>query len=141
MLLTVSARTARESMSLDDALKALAFGDTRNLKKVARSKNRNINRVPFFHFTLVARLQSEFFQCFIKSAFHGSGASFTNFSFFFVTALSQALSHYFYIIFTSISTPEGNDKLVRASMVFAFGLIISISLLWTRISNCSRVFL
>src|SRR3989344_3253787 len=82
MLLTVSARTARESMSLDDALKALAFGDTRNLKKVARSKNRNINRVPFFHFTLVARLQSEFFQCFIKSAFHGSGASFTNFSFF-----------------------------------------------------------
>ena len=40
--------------------------------------------------------------------------------------------------FISISTPAGRSRPCRASMHFAFGLRISISLLWVLRSNCSR---
>lgn len=43
-----------------------------------------------------------------------------------------------YTIFTSIVTPDGRLRLVRASITFAFGERISIRRLWIRISNCSR---
>jgi len=46
-----------------------------------------------------------------------------------------------YIIFTSIVTPEGSVRFVRASTTFGDGERISISRLWIRISNCSRAFL
>lgn len=47
-------------------------------------------------------------------------------------------SFYFYIILTSILTPDGNDRLVNASITFGAGFNISITRLWVRISNCSR---
>jgi hypothetical protein len=43
-----------------------------------------------------------------------------------------------YIIFTSISTPDGSESDVNASINFGTGLMISIKRLCTRISNCSR---
>ena len=39
----------------------------------------------------------------------------------------------------SISTPAGRSRLIRASTVLAEGLTTSISRLWVRRSNCSRL--
>lgn len=44
------------------------------------------------------------------------------------------ISFLYYYIFISMSTPAGKLKLVKSSMVLAVGSIISIILLWTRIS-------
>ena len=41
----------------------------------------------------------------------------------------------------SISTPAGSSRLIRASTVFWVGFMMSISLLWVRRSNCSRLYL
>ncbi len=46
--------------------------------------------------------------------------------------------HSNYIIFTSISTPDGNESDVNDSINLGTGLMISIKRLCTRISNCSR---
>jgi len=43
-----------------------------------------------------------------------------------------------YIIFTSILTPDGSERFVRASTTFGLGLRMSITRLCVRISNCSR---
>ena len=44
----------------------------------------------------------------------------------------------YYIILTSIFTPEGSERLVSASTTFGPGLRISTTRLCIRISNCSR---
>ncbi len=44
----------------------------------------------------------------------------------------------FYIIFTSMLTPDGRERLVNASITFALGFSMSITRLCMRISNCSR---
>ena len=43
-----------------------------------------------------------------------------------------------YTIFTSIVTPDGRLRFVRASMTFGLGDRMSMRRLWMRISNCSR---
>lgn len=43
-----------------------------------------------------------------------------------------------HIIFTSMFTPDGNERFVRASTTFGPGFKISITRLCVRISNCSR---
>ena len=43
-----------------------------------------------------------------------------------------------YNILTSIVTPEGSERLVRASITFGEGSRMSMMRLCTRISNCSR---
>src|ERR1035437_8357851 len=43
-----------------------------------------------------------------------------------------------YTIFTSMVTPEGRLRFVRASITFGEGFRISMRRLWIRISNCSR---
>lgn len=48
------------------------------------------------------------------------------------------LGRLFYTIFTSIVTPDGRLRFVRASITFGDGFMMSMSRLWMRISNCSR---
>jgi len=43
-----------------------------------------------------------------------------------------------YIIFTSMLTPDGRERLVNASTTLGLGLRMSITRLCVRISNCSR---
>lgn len=43
-----------------------------------------------------------------------------------------------YAILTSIVTPDGSERFVRASITFALGSRMSMMRLWIRISNCSR---
>src|SRR3989338_8460559 len=41
-------------------------------------------------------------------------------------------------IFNSISTPAGKFRFIKASIILGVGDVMSIILLWVRISNCSR---
>ena len=43
-----------------------------------------------------------------------------------------------YIILTSIDTPDGSERFVSASITLALGLMMSMTRLCIRISNCSR---
>src|SRR5487761_76902 len=59
---------------------------------------------------------------------------------------SSISQHLYFVCFfpkalISMSTPDGKSSLVSASMVEPVGSRISTSLLWVRISNCSRDFL
>jgi len=86
MFLTVSARTAVETMAASQhPWKPLPLEILVTEIFIAGSKSGNINYVAFLGFTFISDFKSEFFESFIKCAFHCSGAAFRD-SFFFLRA-------------------------------------------------------